>query len=289
MTVYMHLQAGLGNQLFMIFALVSYALDYNVRYKIMSHLDKTMNGTKTYWNTLLEGFKEAVSESLESSQNNVIEYNEPYFAYQKIPNELVLINNDNILKGYFQSYKYFEHNYDKLIDMMKLREKQQIVKNEFSDLLQKKCIALHFRIGDYLYLQNYHCIKGPDYYAHALRFLEKELEKKGEDIRDYNILYFSQVQDEYYIQEYMKILQNLHDISPVYRFIKVPYEIDDWKQMLLMSLCQHFVIANSTFSWFGAYFSESSDKIVYYPQVWFGPANRHNDIKDLCPPSWKGL
>ena len=74
MTVYMHLQAGLGNQIFMIFALVSYALDYNVRYKIMSHLDKTMNNTRTYWNTLLEGFKGAVSEPC----NNLIEYNENF-------------------------------------------------------------------------------------------------------------------------------------------------------------------------------------------------------------------
>jgi hypothetical protein len=292
MTVYMHLQAGLGNQLFMIFALVSYALDYNVRYKIMSYPDKTMNNTKTYWNTILDGFKDAISESVDSSQNNqnnIIEYNEPHFSYHKIPDNLILSNNDYVFKGYFQSYKYFEHNYDKLINMMKLREKRQMIKDKYDNLLQKKCIAIHFRIGDYLYLQGYHCIKGPDYYAHALRFLEKELEKKGEDIREYNILYFSQIQDEYYINEYMKILQNLHDTSHFYQFIRVPYEIDDWEQMLLMSLCQHFVIANSTFSWFGAYFSENPDKIVYYPEVWFGSINSHNDIKDLCPSTWKGL
>jgi hypothetical protein len=139
-------------------------------------------------------------------------------------------------------------------------------------------------------LQNYHCIKGPDYYAHALRFLENDLKNRGENITDYNILCFYQQQDEYYIHEYMKILQNLHDTSPMYNFVSVPYDIPDWEQMLLMSLCQHFVIANSTFSWFGAYFSESADKIVYYPKVWFGPAlvNKH-DIKDLCPPTWNSI
>ena len=88
----------------------------------------------------------------------------------------------------------------------------------------------------------------------------------------------------------MKILQNLHDSSPAYNFVRVPYEIPDWEQMLLMSLCQHFVIANSTFSWFGAYFSENTDKIVYYPHVWFGPALCHtHDIKDLCPSSWQSI
>lgn len=283
MAIHMYLQAGLGNQLFMLFALISYAFDHNVKYKIMSHLDKTMNGTKTYWNNLLAEFKNVLCED----NAEMKEYSDPQFAYNQIPHELTL--NDNILlKGFFQSHKYFEHNYDKLVQMMKLREKIQLVKEEYKDLLQKKTIALHFRIGDYVGLQNYHCIKGPEYYAHAIRFLENDLKNRGEDIGEYDILYFSQPQDEQYINEYMKVLLNLYDSSSKYNFVKVPYEIDDWKQMLLMSLCQHFIIANSTFSWFGAYFSESVDKIVYYPHVWFGPALYHqHDIKDLCPSSWK--
>jgi hypothetical protein len=283
MTIYMYLQAGLGNQLFMIFALISYALDHNVKYKIMSHIDKTMNGTKTYWNDLLAEFKNVLCED----NTQMKEYHEPTFTYNQIPCELTL-NENVLLKGFFQSYKYFEHNYDKLVKIMNLREKIQLVKEEYKYLFEKKTIALHFRIGDYLFLQNYHCIKGPDYYAHAIRFLEFDLKNRGEDIAEYNILYFSQPQDEQYINEYMKVLLNLYDTSSKYNFVKVPYEIDDWKQMLLMSLCQHFIIANSTFSWFGAYFSESVDKIVYYPQVWFGPALHHqHDIKYLCPSSWK--
>jgi len=285
MTVYIHLQAGLGNQIFMIFAAASYAFDHNMPFKIMSYFDKTMNGTPTYWNSLLEGFKEHI-EATETT--DVKEYKEPAFAYNQIPHELAFDN--HMLKGFFQSYKYFQHNYDKLIDMMKLREKTAAVKEQYKDLLKKKTIAVHFRIGDYIYLQNYHCIKGPDYYAHALRFLENDLKNRGENITDYNILCFYQQQDEYYIHEYMKILQNLHDTSPMYNFVSVPYDIPDWEQMLLMSLCQHFVIANSTFSWFGAYFSESADKIVYYPKVWFGPALVHkHDIKDLCPPTWNSI
>jgi hypothetical protein len=285
MTIYIHLQDGLGNQLFMIFAIASYALDHALQFKIMSSFDKTMNGTPTYWNNLLEGFK----EHIEVAENiNIKEYKEPTFAYHQIPHELAF--NNHIMKGFFQSYKYFEHNYDKLIDMMKLKEKIAEVKEQYKDLLQKKTIALHIRIGDYIHLQNYHCIKGPDYYAHALRFLQKDLENRGENIADYNILCFYQQQDEYYICEYMKILQQLHDTSPMYKFVRVPHDIPDWKQMLLMSLCQHFVIANSTFSWFGAYFSESPDKIVYYPKVWFGPALLHiHDIKDLCPPTWNSI
>jgi hypothetical protein len=289
MTVYLHLQAGLGNQLFMIFALVSYAINNNFNYKILSYVDKTMNGTKTYWNTILRGFKETVVEPSDAIMANLSEYKEPHFAFNDIP-EQICLNNEVILKGFFQSPKYFEHNYDKILQISGLRNMIQKVKEEYGFLLNKKTIALHFRIGDYLYLQNYHCIKTPEYYVHALRFLEEDLKNRGENIYDYNILYFSQTQDEYYIHEYMKVLQNIHPVPKIYNFIHVPYEIEDWKQMLLMSLCQHFVIANSTFSWFGAYFSEDPNKIVYFPKEWFGPALKNtHDIKDLCPSSWKSI
>lgn len=289
MTVYLYLQAGLGNQLFMIFNLISYSIDNNINYKILSYDDKTMNDTKTYWDTILKRFKGTVTEPVSDLINRLNEYNEPRYAFDKIPTQISL-NNDIMLKGFFQSPKYYEHNYNKILEISGIKQMIQEVKEEYGYLLNKKTIALHFRIGDYIYLQNYHCIKTPEYYVHALRFLEEDLKNRGEKISDYNILYFSQSQDEYYIHEYMKILQNIHHIPDIYKFIQVPYDIEDWKQMLLMSLCQHFIIANSTFSWFGAYFSEDPNKIIYYPKDWFGPTLKNtHDIKDLCPSTWKAI
>ena len=51
-----------------------------------------------------------------------------------------------------------------------------------------------------------------------------------------------------------------------------------------MSNCDNIIIANSTFSWFGAYFS-NSDNIIY-PNKWFGPANSNKNLKDLFPEMW---
>jgi hypothetical protein len=59
----------------------------------------------------------------------------------------------------------------------------------------------------------------------------------------------------------------------------------DWEQLLLMSCCHHNIIANSTFSWWAAYFNSWKDKIVCYPSVWFGNIANH-DTKDLCPEEW---
>ena len=53
-----------------------------------------------------------------------------------------------------------------------------------------------------------------------------------------------------------------------------------------MSLCQHNIVANSSFSWWGAYFNQNPSKIVTYPSKWFGPAHGNNKTDDLFPESW---
>jgi hypothetical protein len=53
-----------------------------------------------------------------------------------------------------------------------------------------------------------------------------------------------------------------------------------------MSQCDHHIIANSSFSWWGAWLGANPDKTVVAPKRWFGPRNAHWDAKDIVPDGW---
>ena len=271
-TIKLYMHAGLCNQLFMIFATISYAIENNFNYIIYSKKNITIdNGNPVYWSTLLDGLSNNITDSLDTT---IKIYQEPNFHYQKIP----YINNDFNIKGYFQSEKYFKNNYDKILDILNIKKKQEDVKEEYNSLFNKKTIAVHFRIGDYVGLQHNHPIMLLTYYENAFKHLENNLE----NIKDgYDILYFCQKQDNNIVNNYIKAINK----DRGYNFVKISDDIPDWKQLLLMSLCDNFIIANSTFSWFGAYFSENINKNILYPSIWFGESLNH-DTKDICPESW---
>ena len=90
------------------------------------------------------------------------------------------------------------------------------------------------------------------------------------------------------------VLQKIQALQHMFKeenlsFIKVSDDIADWKQVLIMSNCHHHINANSTFSWWGAYFNSSPLKIVCYPNIWFGVNLQDKQMHDLCPEKWKKI
>jgi hypothetical protein len=69
-------------------------------------------------------------------------------------------------------------------------------------------------------------------------------------------------------------------------FIRLESDIPDYEEMNLMSQCKHNIIANSSFSWWGAWLNTNEDKVVVAPKLWFA---KNIDTKDLLPDDWVSL
>ena len=274
------LMGGLGNQLFQIFTTMSYAIDNNCSFFLKNdkvlHENENTTTRYTYWNNFLKKLTPYLSNNDGFNQL----YKEPSFRYSKI-NKVVNHNEILLLYGYFQSPMYFHHNVSNILSLLNITELKKTIHNlVISEYITaeflSKALSLHFRIGDYKKLPDYHPLATIDYYKNSIKYICDKLDFTP------NILYFCEEQDESDVNVYIDLLKNEF---PNIEFKRASYKLEDWHQLLLMSLCKHNIIANSTFSWWGAYFNEDTNKIVCYPSVWFGNRVGH-DLTDLFPNDW---
>jgi len=276
-----YIMGGLGNQLFQIITTIAYGMKHS-RKIIFPYTEMTDVGLSrnTYWDTFLSSIKFLTTINNKNGINNDVllklpQYREPYFPYAEIP---IFDNNELLLFGYYQSYKYFDNEKDTIFSLIRLREQQKMIINEYSILNNDKHkVSMHFRLGDYKNIQDCHPLMPYEYY-------EKSIDKIMENRSDMkmNVYFFCQMEDNDIVYN---MIDKLNKKYPSIEFVKIDDTIPDWKQMLIMSCCDDNIIANSSFSWWGAYFNDKPNKIVCYPSKWFGH-KMNNDTRDLCPSSW---
>tara|TARA_R110000803_G_scaffold97181_2_gene165334 strand:+ start:865 stop:1644 length:780 start_codon:yes stop_codon:yes gene_type:complete len=187
-------------------------------------------------------------------------WSESEFHYTEIP---VPKNSNLLLDGHFQSEKYFKDHKQFIIDLFKptLEFKNQIL--EWMPNINE-CVSIHIRRGDYLNFPNHHPQLSESYFKEAVNTLDSER----------TFLIFS---------------DDIEWCKANFSFIKNKYFIEgtqDWVDMYLMSLCGDNIIANSSFSWWGAYLNENPSKQVIAPSTWFGSVYSHWNTKDLYPEGW---
>jgi Glycosyl transferase family 11 len=199
-------------------------------------------------------------------------YREPHFHYD--PGAAVLCP-PVYLDGYWQSERYFSHYSDTL-----RQELTPTIPNDDENAIiaaqidAANAVALHVRRGDYVNdakTNKYHGTCSSEYYHRAVEYIAARTERPQ----------FFVFSDE---PEWAR--SNLQFRHPTTLVAANPADRGHL-DMALMSRCRHFILANSSFSWWGAWLNASREKIVVAPSRWFnaGPP----DTRDLVPRTWVRL
>lgn len=192
---------------------------------------------------------------------------EPHFHYWNSFNQL---GDDIYLVGYWQSEKYFKPVIAQIRKDFRFRLPFEGINTEFAARIsQTHAVSLHVRRGDYANnpkTTSTHGLCSLDYYRAAVAHVVGKVEKP-------EFFIFSDDIDW--------VKANLSLDFP-HHFVEHNQGVASYIDMRLMSLCSHHVIANSSFSWWGAWLNHAPEKIVVAPRQWF--ANDSN-VQDLFPES----
>lgn len=189
-----------------------------------------------------------------------------------------LIYDPNILKiksayvsGYWQSYCYAENVEIELRKIFKFKEYGNDTINKLEKIIKEtNSVSLHIRAGDYLLPQNitiFGEICTADYYRKAIELMIEKVQAPT---------FFVFSNDIKWCKE------NFSLNNVVWMDNETFPEHEDWIEMYLMSCCKHNIIANSSFSWWGAWLNNNQDKIVIAPKKWLQTVEKD----EVCPKEW---
>lgn len=201
-------------------------------------------------------------------------YREPHFHYDRAFEGL---GPQTSLFGYFQSERYFGSIAEMLRGWLLPREPFGVAAAEVLGQIERSRlpVSVHVRRGDYLNpaTAEFHGILGEPYYRQAIQRIEAAL---GEGL------------DFFVFSDDAAAAEQVLNFAPKSRLNHVRGDPEHpWEDMALMARCRHHVIANSSFSWWGAWLNRSAEKVVVAPRAWFAPVELTKlNTADLYPPGW---
>lgn len=281
---------GLGNQLFQ-YAVYLYIKYYHKNVKIIPDLNAYR------YDAYHQGFEvqklfnvdfkdtvikvESYRKSVSHKQSEILRilrllnlklrgYKTVYDSLVESPDTLAEIigkNKNVLLAGFFQNPSFADS------------VRSEILRNINSDLnLGEDCdnilklldkrntVSIHIRRGDYLNIPSYNVFNGLDYYVRAIEYFKSKLE---------NPLFVVFSNDSQWVKDNLTI-----DKATI--FVECNKGADSYKDLILMSKCNHNIIANSSFSWWGAWLNPNPSKQVVCPTEWF----KGKPSSSVVPDSW---
>ena len=201
------------------------------------------------------------------------------FYYQEkeafvFDNNVFKISVDTYFYGYWQNEKYFNKYRKELVDIFSLKNIHTKTLEYKKKIFKCESVSLHIRRGDYLtdnLTNRVHGICDIKYYKNAV--IEFIKNKK-------HVHFFIFSDDLDWAKSNLDFIENK-------TFVNLGLDIPDHEEMHLMSQCKHNIIANSSFSWWGAWLNQNEDKKVIAPKKWLkiSSLNAHN----IIPESWVRL
>ena len=243
---------GLGNRLFKISAIISLALKNN-DIAVFPDLADDEHSKTIFRNLYLDS-------SVRSKISGTHKHQGP--GYYEIP-----YRENYQYVGDFQSYKYFRDQEDKFLHIFNPpKDIVDYLNKKYSDILNTPTVSIHIRRGDY--------VQNQDSYVQ----MSGSFVREARDIFDSNVTFVYFSDDIEWCRKNLKFSEN--DF-----FVSGETDVID---LYLMSMMDHNIICNSTFSWWGAYLNKNNKKIVVAPSMWYGEkmADWQRMIPELIPPEW---
>jgi len=288
--IIIRLAGGLGNQMFQyalgrhlayknqtdlkldIFELKKNRLrDYQLKHlKIKGKVDQGLALRKIHWQAKSKTFLVKRFKKFSNLFKNIYLEKEKF----KFDPQVFKQKKDIYLYGHWQSFKYFEDIKEIIKKDFSFKEKlNKKNKQVLEKIINSNSVALHIRRSDYLtdkQAKKFHDLCSMRYYYIALEKIKREVKKPH---------FFIFSDDIKWARKNLRFKNQLD-------FINVNSIKQGYKDLRLMKNCKHFIIANSTFSWWSAWLSENKKKIIVAPKKWLKTERK---VYDLLPKEWLKL
>jgi hypothetical protein len=295
MTIYSHLQGGLGNQMFQYAIAKSLSMHHGVNFALDCSWFKKP-ALRVTPRTLELPLLQITADLTQIARGNVIQHNKllltikyflPFgpiikkqinaFKFNIELFNLKDLNRRNLyLFGYWQSYKYFESIRPTLqMEFQTVKKISSHYEYFLRDIRQTESVMLHIRRGDYIHSPStakHHGALGLNYYLEAI---DSILRLKP------NAHFFIFSDDLLWAKEHLP-----KDVRII--FVENSLKIDDAAQELqLMRACKNHIVANSSLSWWGAWLRNEPGGLVFAPNRWVN--NKRLNLDDLLPENWRRI
>lgn len=251
---------SIGNNLFLISTVCALAWKNNAKSSFPTLKTQCEYWKKNHENTI---FRNVIMDDAHVGTKHMSKLGINCFIYE----ELVYENNLE-LNGFYFSHKYFDMYRSQLLNMFCVDDiTKKYIYDKNPVLHTDNCVSIHVRKGDY----------------------KKTSERTNGSLYRLDISYYDNsinfINNKIHNPTYLIFTENKEDIHWCKKYIKdrfknnniiIMFGEHDYIDLYMMTLCKHNIIANSTFSWWGAYLNNNNDKIVIFPKGWLDSTRESN-------------